>query len=312
MNHELKFMVNDIKAPFDFDISTRLYSSYKFPELIDVVKEGKYYRVLNINQKLILLIMESEGTIDKPLISVTMHSDSPLDEEDINYAKERINWMFGLDEDLIPFYEFIKEHDPMLYKFIQKLYGLRAPATPTVFEAFVHVIVEQQISFDFAGATKAKIVEKYGNKMLYHGSPYYAFPTPERLAQAEVMDLRELKTSTRKAEYIIDVAKGITENTLDFESFITLSDAEVIESMSKIRGVGVWTSEMSMVRGMRKLSALPADDIALRSLFTNYYCDGRKIESEEAREIAEKHWGEYRGYASFYLMYGGRILHFEK
>jgi DNA-3-methyladenine glycosylase II len=71
--------------------------------------------------------------------------------------------------------------------------------------------------------------------------------------------------------------------------------------MDKIRGIGVWTAELTQIRGFGKLEALPADDLGVRRAISHYYYRDRRISSEEARQIAVK-WGEWKGLAAYYII----------
>ena len=305
--------INEIKPPFSLGLFMGLYASYKFPELVDVVRDGKYYRVLYTETlKPTLVIVEEPGTIDDPTLNLTIYSANSLSGEDLNYIRGKIRWMLGLDDDLSAFYAYVEERDPVLSRFIKRLRGLRAPATPTVFEAVVHALVEQQISFNFAGKIKSRLVQKFGQTMEVEGETYYAFPTPESLSRTTPQELRTLQLSRRKGEYIVDVASRVASGEFDFEILKYQPHQVVIEEISKLRGLGKWTAEMVMVRGMRKLDAIPADDVALRRLISHYYSNDAKVSNEQARDLAEKRWGQYRGYAAFYLMYAGRVEKFLK
>jgi DNA-3-methyladenine glycosylase II len=68
-----------------------------------------------------------------------------------------------------------------------------------------------------------------------------------------------------------------------------------------MRGVGVWTAELTLLRGLRRFDALPADDIGLRRVISHFYRDDAKLSATEAREIASS-WGEWKGLAGFYLI----------
>jgi DNA-3-methyladenine glycosylase II len=97
------------------------------------------------------------------------------------------------------------------------------------------------------------------------------------------------------------------DGRLDLEKFKTYKDAEeIIMELCKIRGIGVWTVELTMLRGMNKLEVLPADDLGLRRHIAHYYCNDRKISGEEARSIAER-WGNWKGLAGFYLILAARL-----
>jgi DNA-3-methyladenine glycosylase II len=131
---------------------------------------------------------------------------------------------------------------------------------------------------------------------------YYAYPTPKRLASVTVQELRGIGLSQRKAEYIKAVSALVADGKLDFEVLKKRENAdEIIQELDKIRGVGVWTAEFTLLRGMQRLEALPADDLGLRRTISRYYCLGKAITSLEARGIA-KRWGRWKGLAAFYLV----------
>ncbi len=305
--------VSDIVPPFSLSLFVGLYASYRFPELVDVVRDGRYYRVLYTESlQPVLVVVEAAGTIDAPALNLTVYSKNSLSGEDLDHIQNKIRWMLGLDEDLREFYAHVEEHDPILSQFTKRLRGLRAPATPTVFEAVIHALVEQQISFNFAGKVKSRLVQKFGDAMEVEGETYYAFPKPDRLSRTTPQELRTLQLSRRKGEYIVGVASKVASGEFDFEALKFQPNQTVVEEISKLRGLGKWTAEMVMVRGMRKLDAIPADDVALRRLISHYYFNDAKVSNEQARDLAEERWGRYRGYAAFYLMYGGRVENFLK
>ena len=108
--------------------------------------------------------------------------------------------------------------------------------------------------------------------------------------------------SKRKAEYIQQAAKLIVDGKLDLEHLkTTRTQSKSSLSWMKYEGIGVWTAELTMLRGMQKLDALPADDFGIRRVISKYYCSGKPIKTAEAREIAQA-WGKWKGLAAFYLI----------
>ena len=305
--------IGEILPPFSLSLFVGLYASYRFPELVDVVRDGEYYRVLYMQSlQPVLVVVNSTGTVDAPALNLTVYSENSLSGKDLDSIRNKVRWMLGLDKDLREFHAHIDEHDPILSRFVKRLQGLRAPATPTVFEAVIHALVEQQISFNFAGKIKSRLVQKFGEVMEIGEKTYYAFPKPEKLSRATPQELRTLQLSRRKGEYIIGMASKAVSGEFDFEALVFQPNQVVVEEISKLRGLGKWTAEMVMVRGMRKLDAIPADDIALRRLISHYYFNDAKVSNEQARDLAEERWGPHRGYAAFYLMYGARVENFLK
>jgi DNA-3-methyladenine glycosylase II len=185
----------------------------------------------------------------------------------------------------------------------EKLFGLKSPTTQYAFEALVDSVVEQQISLKVANAFERRIVKKWGDALRLKDEVYYAYPTPKSLATASQQELRAVGLSERKAEYIRNVASLISEGKLALESLKSskLDDDEIIAELDKVKGVGVWTAELTMLRGMHRLQALPADDLGLRRTISRYYRGGKPITSTEARTIANS-WGRWKGLAAYYLM----------
>jgi DNA-3-methyladenine glycosylase II len=93
----------------------------------------------------------------------------------------------------------------------------------------------------------------------------------------------------------------VVDGGLDLEGLKMRGSDEVVGVLDEIRGIGVWTAELTMLRGMHRFDVLPADDFGLRRVISRYYCGGRSINAFEAHKIAEA-WGSWKGLAAFYLI----------
>ena len=221
--------------------------------------------------------------------------------QDKKKAEETVKFIFNLDFNLCSFYRDLK-NDHVMQQITQLLYGLKNPTTPTVFEALVDSIVEQQISIKVAHTLEERIIKKFGETLLLDGETYYAYPTPQNIANTSISEIQSCGLSQHKAQYIQGAAKSIVEGELDLENLKNCKKPEeIISELDAIRGIGVWTAELTMLRGMQKLDALPADDLGVRRVISRYYCSGKPIKADEAREIA-KAWGKWQGLAAFYLI----------
>jgi DNA-3-methyladenine glycosylase II len=285
--------------PFHFALSSEIFADGN--KQIRSYKNGLFWQVIRVNGNLLLVTVEAAGTTDKPEVAVELKSDSAITAEDRKKAEYAVNALFSLDLDLKPFYETVKD-DKIMANLTRKLWGLKTPTTPTVFEALVDSIVEQQISLKVANSIEHKIIRKFGDVLDLAGYVYYAYPTPQRLASVSTEELRQCGLSFRKGEYIKETAKLITEGKLNLENLKSYDSSEqIIKELDEIRGIGVWTAELTMLRGMQRLEALPADDLGLRRVISRYYRDGKVIPSAEARKIA-KNWGDWKGLAAYYLV----------
>lgn len=290
--------------PFDFDLSATIFSDGD--KQIGKYENGRYWRVVRAHNKLMLVTLSSLGTVINPELSVELESDEEILNEDKKTAEEIVCSLFNLDFDLTAFYDGVK-NDTIMSMFTQKLRGLKSGVTPTVFEALVDSIIEQQISLKVAQSIERNVIKTFGDTLEMNEAVYYAFPTPQKLALATVEQLRNCGLSSRKAEYIHDVSKSTVAGKLDLEHFKTYEDSEeIIKELCKVRGIGVWTAELTMLRGMNKLDAIPADDLGLRRHISHYYCNDRKISGDDARRIAEN-WGKWKGLAGYYLIIASRL-----
>ncbi len=286
-------------SPYDFALSAAIFSSGD--EKIRKFENGKFWQVVRADEKLILVTVKSVGTIDKPQLEVELISNVKIGQKDEQKAAEIISWLLNINLDLKPFYS-VAQNDKVLSGVTQKLKGLKSPITATPFEALVDSIIEQQISLRVAHSLQGNIIKSFGDSIKVNGEHFYAYPTPLRLSRASVEELRQCGLSLRKAEYIREISELISQGKLDLDKYKDCEDTQsAVREMDQLRGIGIWTAELTLVRGMGKLDAIPADDLGLRRVISHYYFNDRKILSEEARQIA-MNWGRWKGLASFYLV----------
>jgi DNA-3-methyladenine glycosylase II len=288
----------DIVPPFDFDLTARIFSHGD--EQIQAYSEGEYSRVLGIDDRLMLASVRSTGTVDEPELLVKLGSNTEISKDDVTAAKKSISTIFDVGLDLVPFYRAVAS-DKTMTKIVEKLNGLKICSTPTAFEALVSSIVEQQISLNVALSLERKLIKKFGEKLVLGTDDYYAFPTPDKLCLGTLGQFRACGLSKSKAEYIRGISKLLSNRELNLEEMKSMDEEAIIKELLEIRGVGVWTAELTMIRGMQKYDTMPADDLGLRRCVAGYYTGGKPVSGHEARTIAEK-WNPWRGYASFYLV----------
>jgi DNA-3-methyladenine glycosylase II len=296
----MKFRIKPV-PPFNFDLSASIFSDgdARFHRY-----EGeKFWQVIRLKDRKALITLRSTGSVDAPEISIRIEPDR-FSSDGARMAEEIVRRLFNLDLDLLPFYRAVAD-DGVMSLLTDRLRGLRSPTTQTVFEALVDSIIEQQISLKAAWSLQRRVIEAFGDVLRINDKAYYAFPRPEALAAAALQQLRGCGLSMRKAEYVRDLARLVADG-LDLEGFRGYDDNSIIERLGTIRGVGVWTAELTLVRGMGRLDAIPADDLGIRRCISHYYCGDRMITGVEARRIAQA-WKGWRGLASFYLLTAERL-----
>lgn len=289
----MKFLIQP-QPPFDFDLTASIYS--RFPvQCVDLYRDGLYERILRFKGKNHLVRVKSKGSVEKPKILVETMSD--LKKKAL--IRNKISWLFSLDDNLDGFYKIAKK-DKKFFSIVKSFYGLRVPKTPTVFEALIIAIIEQQVAMTTALAMRKRLVEKFGQFLKIGKKKYFAFPTPEVLAKAKAGEIRKLGLSLKKAEYIIGVAGKVVNKEINLETMKSWEMERILATLTEIRGIGPWTVEYMMCRGMGRYETMPADDLGLRSGLTQHLDKKERVSAEEARRFLN-HFGQFKGYAAFYL-----------
>ena len=220
-------------------------------------------------------------------------------------AAAEVRRLFGLDFDLPGFYRMAKA-DPALAPLVEPLYGMRPTLSPTPLEMLVGSITAQQVNLSFAFACRARLVRRYGTPVRSGRAEVWAFPDAAALAGARVRELRALKYSTRKAEYIRDLARGVVAGALDLDGLVDAANADVITRLTALRGLGRWTADWFLARCCGRGDVCPAGDLAVRKAFDHHYGRGRTL-SEEAIRRRARAWGPYQNLAVHYLLAGMRL-----
>ena len=286
-------------APYDFELTAGQpnYSrdqEFRTEDYID----GSYVRLLDLGDRVALASVRSNGTADDPALAVALTGDG-LTDDDADQAARQITWLLGCDQDLRPFYDSVS-HDPVLSEVVEQFYGYHNTRTASVFEALVQAVMGQQIATAVARVVRNLLIRNYGVRGTIDGREWYAFPRADSLAQAEIDELRQLKLSVRKSEYIQGIAQASLESPDGFEGMHDLPDDEVIKRMVALRGVGQWTAQWVLVRALARPDGFPIGDLALRRTVASLYFDGAEINDGELLEFSQR-WSPWRSYATAYL-----------
>ena len=207
-----------------------------------------------------------------------------------------VAWLLGTPFDLDGFWAWA-EAEPVLGALRAPLEGYRPPLVPDRWEMLVTSITAQQVSLHSAFAIRSRLIERFGEPRAHA----WAFPTRERIAEASESEIRAVGFSTRKAEYVIDLARG----DLDLAALDHLSDAQVIEALTAQRGLGRWTADWFLGRALGRPDAWPAGDLGVRKAVSLFYGSGRDLDEVEVREVGER-FGSWRNVACHMLLAGAR------
>jgi len=286
--------------PFDFERSTQMHSRFK-NSLPDLYEDGVYKRVLHTRRRPVLVSVSSRGTTREPKLLIDAYP-SPRSKSEAVSLRRVLGSMFEPTFDFDDFYAVAKK-DGIMRTIAGKLRGFRPIRPPTIFESVIIAITEQQISLHAAIAIRSRLIQRYGDTVTRNGRTFYGFPTPDSLARAKPTGLRKVGLSATKVRCIREFSKKIANGEFNLDRLIQMDDDQVVAELTKFRGIGKWTAEYTLVRGMGRVNSLPADDLGIQRAVSRAYFNGRRVSAEEVRTTLTEKFAPYSGIAAFYLIY---------
>jgi len=242
-------------APFDFELTAGYLTYFQGRYATDSLADGVYRRLLDLDGKLVLASVSSVGSLEEPELAVDLQGER-LTSSVAESAANQVAWILGIGQDLTPFYA-LAQSDPAMSAITQRFHGLHMPHTASVFEALVLAILGQQIATNVARIIRTLLIETHGPRQTFDGETYYAFPRPETLAALRVEDLRGLKLSQRKAEYVHGIACAALDDPEGMEGLHRMDDESVIQHVTSMRGVGQWTAQWLLIRALGRPMPCP-------------------------------------------------------
>jgi DNA-3-methyladenine glycosylase II len=221
----------------------------------------------------------------------------------LDELKRQVLFLWGLDDDAEDLYASMasdRDMAPLLERFGE----LRIVRAPDLYEALLVAVVGQQVSVRAAQSIRRRLMQNLGTRITVGEVPgpedYHLYPTARQLTKAGELGLRERGLSRQKSKYLLEIAHRAATGELDREAFKALSDGDAIKRLCEIKGVGRWTAEIALMRGLGRNDVFAAGDLGLQ-VAVQKLRGMRKRPSEKAlRKIAE-HWRGWRSYAAFYL-----------
>lgn len=183
--------------------------------------------------------------------------------------------------------EYLKTQDKVLGEAIERIGIIERKVTPDPFEALISSVVSQQISKKAAQTVWDRFTTLLGEL------------SPERIVLAELEVIQGCGMSLRKAGYIKGIAEAALKGQVNFALLHTLSNEEIIKSLSALPGVGVWTAEMLLIFSLCRPDVVSFRDLAIRRGMMN--CYGLPELSQDTFEHYRQVYSPYGSVASLYL-----------
>lgn len=183
----------------------------------------------------------------------------------------------------------LKKSDPVLRAIIERVGPCRMEFGPAEFCSLAEAIVYQQLN----GKAAVTIWKRFA---ALAGEPV----TPEGILKLSDAQLRAVGLSKQKSAYLKDLAAKTAAGLLDFSRLPDLPDEDVIEHLTQVKGIGVWTAHMFLIFSLRRPNVLPTGDYGVQVAVKKHY-KKRKLPKPKDMEKIARAWEPYRSIACWYM-----------
>jgi DNA-3-methyladenine glycosylase II len=294
---ELIFQVKPV-PPFRLDLTVRALRR-RSTNIVDRWDGDAYRRVILVDHRPIEIEVVQTAPADRPMLQVTARGpELPLGTR--RTVMTALTRLLGVDRCLDDFYR-LAAREPTLGPLSQAFEGLKPPRFPSLFETLVNAFACQQVTLSLGVLLLNRLSGTYGAGVDGLGGRAIAFPCAHDLAGCEPDELRALGFSRQKARAIIELARAVDSGLLDLAELEEQGDASVVERLATLRGVGRWTAEYVLLRGLGRLHVFPGDDIGARNNLQRWLGILEPLDYDGVRRVLAG-WQPFQGLVYLHLL----------
>ncbi len=296
--------------PYRLDLTT--WALRRRPRnLIDRWDGAAYERALLVDGRVVTVSVRQAGDLWCPVLRVEVSGEA-VDDGVLVDVEVLVRRLLGTDIDLAPFFAVAEAH-PLTHVLKDRFLGVHPPRFPDLFEALVNAVANQQLSLEVGLTLLNRLSVLVGEPAA--GSPpvgapaggpeeLVAFATPEAVLDASPAQIRRLGFSGRKTDYLRSIAAAVTSGEVEAAAWERLDRSEATRQLMAIRGVGRWSAEYVLLRGLGRLEVFPGDDVGARRRLRRFL----DLDHDPGyAEIAERlrPWSPYAGMLYFHFLLDG-------
>jgi DNA-3-methyladenine glycosylase II len=261
-----------------------------------------YRRVVMIGRRVAELAVRQTGSSAAPRVIVNT-TPSLRTSAERRQVRSIVDRLLGLRIDLSEWYR-LAHRDRRLAELADRFRGVKPPRFPTAFEALVNAFACQQLSL-VVGLELLNRLAAVCDLGFAHGERLqYAFPAPRDVARVAPARYRAIGFSRQKALALLALARGIDRGEIDLEPLATADDEEAVRRLRELRGVGRWTAEYVLLRGLGRLHVFPGDDVGAQRSLARWLGRSDPLDYDDVSKALEK-WRPYAGMLYFHLLLDG-------
>jgi len=291
----------DIEAipPYSFGLTVHKPAGWWWSTPKEIFEDNTLWTATRLRGKPMGLKLESLGTLMEPKVRCAVFSDEEIIDVEKSDITFRIKRALRTEEDINEFYEMARK-DGILKDVIEDLYGMRTLGWQDLFPTLILAVTLQMAPMKRSRQMMELLIVNFGNKISFDGKTVFYWPSPERIADTVMEELKAKAKLGYRAENLLSIAKTLTRGFPTMEELWEIPHEEAKKKLLSLRGIGDYSAEIVVPR-----MSFPLDIWSAKIFHVLFF--GKEPESpreaiQELKKIAEERWGKWIGHAFVYVL----------
>jgi DNA-3-methyladenine glycosylase II len=258
-----------------------------------------YRRVIAIQERPAEVSVSERGFREAPRLEVNVigervHAKAKAE------VRALLTHMLGLQVDLEPFYRMASSA-PKLRNLAERYRGLKPVRFPTVFETLANAFACQQFTIAAGLQLLNRLARKGSLALETKAGVVFGFPEPSDLLRLSPRTFRKLGFSRQKTNAFRELSRNLVAQHLDLDTLMNRKNEDAISFLLGLRGVGRWTAEYVLLRGLGRLDVFPGDDVGAQNRLAKWLHRSRPMNYASVRRALDR-WQPYAGFIYFHML----------
>jgi len=286
--------------PYDFLRTVHKPAGWSLLTPFETFEDDTLWTGMRLNSgEMFGLKLKSEGTTEKPQIFCRVFSRKKVNVKKKEELSETVSWMLSTEEDIREFYA-LAERDPLAKSLVKDLYGMRRTKQPDIFPRLILAVTLQMAPIRRSDQMMTLLIKEYGEKIVFDGKEVLYWPSPEKIAKANVSELEKRCKLGYRAKTLKGIAQAICKGFPTLQELEKMSAKEAKAKLMELKGIGEYSADIVSPHPGFALDVWSAKIFNLL-LFREEAESPRDI-IPKLKKIAENRWGEWRGYVFTYVL----------
>jgi DNA-3-methyladenine glycosylase II len=261
-----------------------------------------YRRIVVIEGRPTEIAVRQAGSAAAPRLIVTA-VPPPRTASGGQHVRAIVDCLLSPHIDLAEWYR-VAARNSRLRILAERFRGVKPPRFPSVFEALVNAFACQQLSLEVGLELLNRLAAVCDVRRGRASDVHYGFPSPRDVALGSPAKYRAIGFSRQKVRALLTLARAMERGDVDIETLPRKDDETVCRQLLALRGVGRWSAEYVMLRGLGRLHVFPGDDVGAQKRLARWLGRSARLDYAGVRKVVAP-WQPYAGLVYFHLLLDG-------